>query len=84
MTENTRGPGMELQEAVACQVSVVQQYFQLPTDTLSVMKWALWMCRAYNPNIGVLHLNAFLVPGFLLQQLIPKKSILFSGLSKLG
>ena len=30
-----------------------------------------------NPDIGVLHFNTFLVPGFLLQQLIPKKSILF-------
>ena len=33
------------------------------------------------PSIEVLHFNTLLVPGFLLKQLIPKESILFSGVS---
>ena len=46
--------------------------------SLGLQMQALY-CSSLNsyPNIGVLHFNTFVVPGFLLQQLIPKKSIPF-------
>ena len=42
------------------------------------LRFELSTLKAEIPNIGVLHFNTCLVPGFLLEQLIPKKSIHFS------